>query len=237
MFLESNFFVNTLGFLIILVLSIYIYSEYKLNYWKRRGVPSPHTHWFFGNFKDGVLFRTSVGHLLGKLYKEAGDEPFIGIYIMHKPFLLLRDPGLIKQVLVKDFKTFQNRYFSSTRTKDVIGSTGLFSIDNPEWKYLRTKLSPAFSCGKQKKLFSLMVESSENMRNFLHNQFKEDESIKNIETKIVSTKYITDVISSFAYGVRTNSFQTNPEFFENSKFFRIIIFKFKEFEIERFQIL
>ncbi|XP_033225780.1 uncharacterized protein LOC117178462 [Belonocnema kinseyi] len=215
-FLGSSIFLNCLSGFAIISVSIYFYIGYKLSYWKRKGIPSPPTHWLFGNFKDAILGRTSVGDLLGKLHKEAGDEPFIGIYVMHKPLFLMRDPELIKQILVKDFHIFQNRYFSSAKSKDLIGSTGLFSIDNPKWKYLRTKLSPAFSTGKQKKLFALMIETSENMRNFLDNQFNESEKVKNVDTYIVAVRYITDVISSLAYGVKINSFGNDQEYFNRS---------------------
>ena len=217
LFLGYSLFLNVLGVFAFLFIFIYFYIQHKLSYWKRKGISSPPTHWLFGNFKDAILGRISVGTLLGKLHKEAGDEPFVGIYIMLKPFLLIRDPELIKQVLVKDFQIFQNRYFATKKSADLISSTGLFSINNPEWKYLRMKLSPTFSSGKQKKLFSLMIESSENMRNFLGSQFNERERVKNIETKILSVRYIMDVISSLAYGVRTNSFGTDQEFFKRSK--------------------
>ncbi|XP_033225292.1 cytochrome P450 6k1-like [Belonocnema kinseyi] len=214
---SSSICVNVFGVFTFTVISVFFYIRYKLSYWKRKGIRSPSTHWLFGNFEDAILGRLSVGNLLGKLHKEAGDEPFIGIYIMHKPFFLIRDPELIKQVFVKDFQFFQNRYFASEKSKDLIGSTGIFSINNPEWKYLRMKLSPAFSSGKQKKLFSLMIESSENMRKFLRGHFNESGEVQNFDTKMVSVRYVIDVISSLAYGVRTNSFGNDEEFFNRSR--------------------
>lgn len=218
--LNFSTIINILGLILFLLLTAYIYSQYKLNYWKRKGIPSVPAHWLFGNFKDVILGRTSVGVHLGKLHNEGGNEQCLGVYIMHKPFLLLRDPELIKQILVKDFHLFQNRYFAAEKSKDLIGTTSLFSINNPEWKYLRTKLSPTFSSGKQKKLFSLMIESSENMSKYLTEQFKADDNkkVKNVDTKFVSVKFITDVISSLAFGIRTNSFGDNLEFFNNGKF-------------------
>ncbi|XP_033224729.1 cytochrome P450 6k1-like [Belonocnema kinseyi] len=215
--LLSWFFPNALVVFAFIFISIYFYIQHNLSYWKRKGVPSPPTHWLFGNFKDAILGRMSAGNLLGKLHKEAGDEPFIGLYVMHKPFFLMRDPELVKQVFVKDFQVFQNRYFAAVKSKDLIASTGLFSINNPEWKYLRMKLSPVFSSGKQKKLFSLMIESSENMRKFLGDQLNENEKVQNVDAYIVSIRYITDVISSLAYGVRTNSFGQDQEFFNRSR--------------------
>ncbi|XP_051154870.1 uncharacterized protein LOC127277625 [Leptopilina boulardi] len=239
------FIINLFGFLLFFLLIFYIYSQYKLNYWKRKGIPTPNNcHWLFGNFKDVILGRTSVGVHFGKLHNECcNNEPCLGVYIMHKPFLLLRDPELIKQILVKDFHLFQNRYFAAEKSKDLIGTTSLFSINNPEWKYLRTKLSSTFSSGKQKKLFSLMIESSENMSNFLAGQFQisdnnNDKNTKNIDTKFVAVQFITDVISSLAFGVRTNSFGDNLEFFNNVRapFKRTLLGAFQLFAIFFFPI-
>lgn len=82
--------------------------------------------------------RKSAGVVVGELHKQAADEDdVIGFYILHKPFLLVRNPELIKQMLIKDFHIFPNRHFSGQSTADKIGSSGLFAISNPEWKYLR----------------------------------------------------------------------------------------------------
>lgn len=95
-------------------------------------------HWFFGHFKDALLMRKSAGIVVGDLYRQAADEDdVLGIYILHKPFLLVRNPELIKQMLIKDFHVFSNRHFSGQSTVDIIGSSNLFAISNPQWKYLR----------------------------------------------------------------------------------------------------
>ncbi|XP_044584080.1 cytochrome P450 6k1-like isoform X2 [Cotesia glomerata] len=201
----------------ILASIFYVWAKYKLTYWQQRGVPTLPTNLIFGNFKDAMLLRVSPGYLLGRLYNEArGDPPFLGIYIMHKPFLILRDPKIIKQMIIKDFNFFQNRYFSSRNRNDKLGTDNLFSINNPEWKYIRTKLSPTFTSGKLKQLFHLMVETSDNMKNYLDNKFADDKNkIQSIEVKDTSTMYTTDIVASLAFGISTNSFdQPTPEFYK-----------------------
>ncbi|XP_014234525.2 cytochrome P450 6k1-like [Trichogramma pretiosum] len=197
----------------------YLYAKYKQSYWRRRGVDSPPAHWFFGNFKDAICLRSAPPAVLGEIYKYyqgQPDKPVIGLYIMQTPFLLLRSPEVIKQVFIKDFHNFTDRYFAAKRKTDVIGSTGLFSIDNPEWKYLRVKLSPAFTSGKQKKLFELMVESAKNLNQYMAKKVGEGKI--DMEVRRVCAKYTTDVISSLTFGIRTNSFdEPEPEFFVRSR--------------------
>ncbi|XP_053599163.1 cytochrome P450 6k1-like [Microplitis demolitor] len=138
---------------------------------------------------------------------------------MHKPFLILRDPKIIKQMIIKDFNYFQNRYFSSRNRNDRLGTDNLFSINNPEWKYIRTKLSPTFTSGKLKQLFHLMVETSDNMKNYLDSKFvNNNDKIESIEVKNTCTMYTTDIVASLAFGISTNSFsQPTPEFYLRSR--------------------
>ncbi|XP_015121128.1 cytochrome P450 6k1 [Diachasma alloeum] len=200
----------------------YIWAKWKLSYWQRRGVPTLPTSIFFGNFADSIFLRISPGYLLGQLYNQApSDAKFLGIYIFQKPFLLLRDPHLVKQIFIKDFNVFSSRHFAVKNGRDKIGTQNLFSIDNPQWQYLRNKLSPAFSSGKLKALFGLMLESSESLKTHLENQFRIDSSGKRtIEVRDASTRYTTDIISSLAFGVRTNSFEkSTSEFYTRSRDF------------------
>ncbi|XP_014482989.1 PREDICTED: cytochrome P450 6k1-like [Dinoponera quadriceps] len=210
---------NIFFILLALLVMLYLWGKRKHSYWERRGIRSlPGLHWFFGNFKDAVLMRKSSGMLIGDLHKQAADEDdVVGIYILHKPFLLVRNPELIKQMLIKDFHMFPNRHFSAQSTIDEIGSSSLFSISNPKWKHMRTKMSPVFTSGKLKNLFLLMVESAESMGAYLRDQFKGDSKVASFNVKETFYKYTTNVIASMAFGICINSFDTpTPEFYTNS---------------------
>ncbi|KAL6436826.1 hypothetical protein ACFW04_004904 [Cataglyphis niger] len=155
--------------------------------------------------------------VLGELHRQAADEDdVIGIYILYKPFLLVRNPELIKQIMIKDFHLFPNHHFEGRSNSDNVGKWSLFTIKNPEWRQLRTKMSPVFTSGKLKNLFLLMQEAGEMMREHLRDQFVDDSKMS-ISIKDTFYKYTTIVISSLAFGIRTNCFDTPaPEFFVNS---------------------
>lgn len=53
-----------------------------------------------------------MGENLQEIYQEYKGYPFVGIYELRTPALLLRDPKLIKHVLVKDFAYFQSESLS-----------------------------------------------------------------------------------------------------------------------------
>jgi len=121
-----------------LLATLYLWMKWKHTYWQRRGIRSLPAHWFFGHFKDALLMRKPPGVVLGELHQQVNDEDdVLGIYVLFKPFLLVRNPKLIKQVMIRDFNVFPNHHFVARSNADTVGGNNLFGVDNPKWKYLR----------------------------------------------------------------------------------------------------
>lgn len=196
--------------LILISIVIYFYLKYKLSYWSRRGVKSPPTHLFFGNFKDTITFKKPPGVLLQDIYDYADqNDKYIGFYILSKPALMLRDINLIKQIMVTDFYTFPDRMFGGKYEKDTVGLCNLLGINHPKWKYLRTKMTPSFTGGKIRNMVPLMLECCNSMLKFIDDKPANADGWKELELKSLSSRYSTDVISSVAFGINTNSFHEN----------------------------
>ncbi|CAL1680808.1 unnamed protein product [Lasius platythorax] len=127
----------------IVIILFWIYARYKLSYWKQRGAESLTGDLIFGNFKNAVLFRSAPGWHIDQLHKTARtDAPFIGFYIFHKPCLLLRDPDIIKQFMIRDFDNFCDRHFAGSNQKDSIGMKNLFDLKNPAGNTCEPKSRP-----------------------------------------------------------------------------------------------
>lgn len=193
--------------MIIAISLFYIYAKYKLSYWKRRGVKTPPTHLLFGNFKDLLTLRKPAGEVMREIYNSADpDDPYIGFYIFHKPMLLLRNHDLIKQVMITDFEIFPNRRFGSIKQKDSIGLDSILSIKQPRWKYLRSKLTPFLTGQKLKNMLPLVEECGKSMLKFIENLLTNKFADNNCEMKDLSSRYVSDVIASVAFGINTDSF-------------------------------
>lgn len=176
-------------------------------YWSRRGVKTPPIHLLFGNMKDTVTFKKPPGVVLQEIYQSAEpDDPYIGFYIFQKPALMLRDINLIKQILIKDFDVFPDRVFGGSNEKDSVGLVNLLTINQPKWKYLRSKMTPILTGHKLKKMVPLMFECCEPMLKYIDKEPANDKGWKHFELKTLSSRYSTDVISSLAFGITTNSF-------------------------------
>ncbi|XP_061718282.1 cytochrome P450 6B5-like [Cydia pomonella] len=137
---------------------LYLHFTRTFNYWKDRNVPGPAPVPLFGNMMESALRRTHTALVMKKIYKDFPDEKVVGVYRMTSPCLLIRDPDIVKHVLIKDFDNFADRgdHFSN----EGLGSN-LFNADAKTWRILRTKFTPLFTSGKLKNMLYLMNQSSD----------------------------------------------------------------------------
>lgn len=92
-----------------LLLAFYYYSVSAFGFWRSRGVPGPKPTFFFGNTMEHMLARIPMAQYLKKLYEDYKNEPMVGLYMRRSPVLFLKDPELIKDVMIKDFPIFSDR--------------------------------------------------------------------------------------------------------------------------------
>lgn len=79
----------------------------------------------------------------------------------------------------------------------------LFNLEGRKWKGLRSKLTPAFSSGKLKRMFYLLVECSEELQRLIDVSCNTDRNT--IEVRELAAKFIIDVIGSCAFGIQINA--------------------------------
>ncbi|KAH8297244.1 hypothetical protein KR044_008565 [Drosophila immigrans] len=202
---------------VVLLALVYALLERHYAYWRRRGVSELRPCKLLGNLAGILSMRSSPADCIWDLYNhpDAQDKPFVGIHVFHKPALLLRDPELIKRIMIKDFPKFCNRYSNSDYKGDPLGSQNIFFLKNPAWKEVRLKLSPFFTSTRLKHMLPLIDEVGSNLDAYLRQQPLHNERMRcfDLEAKELCALFTTDVIATIAYGVQANSFtQPNSEF-------------------------
>lgn len=77
----------------------------------------------------------------------------VGFFSMRKPQLLILDPALVREILVKNFRNFGDNDFEFVN-KDVDAFLGHnpFFLKGNEWKDKRTQLTPAFTVSRVREL-------------------------------------------------------------------------------------
>jgi cytochrome P450 family 6 len=195
-----------LGVIVVLFGTLYVYFKNKFSYWKKKGVLHLKPSFPFGNCTDMVLMRKSMGETYVNHYKRFNGNKYGGVYLAHQPQLLIRDPDMIKDILVKDFDHFHDHGFAFDEKIDPL-SGNLFMLKGLKWKETRKKLSPTFTSGKMKMMFQILLDCGVQLREHVK-EFAEQGDI--LELREVLAKFSTDVIASCAFGIECNCLK-NPD--------------------------
>ena len=151
-----------------------------------------------------------------QFYLELRNHKFYGLYEFFNPVLMVTDPELLKHILVKDFEHFIDR----RRFGDQEGSIMTEMLSNKfgeEWKDLRAVMTPAFSSGKMRSMFHLILEKADNLVSF---SLKNADNNKPVNMKDMFGRFTMDTIASCAFGIECNSLSdSKPVFTEKAEQF------------------
>jgi len=114
---------------------------------------------------------------------------------------MIRDPEIINNILIKDFSHFTDRGIHVDFSAEPLSEV-LFLMQNPRWKKLRTKLSPAFTSGKLKQMYSQIEKCGQDMMINIFAELKKNPN--EIDIRDILGNYSTDVIGSCAFGLKLN---------------------------------
>ncbi|XP_046751468.1 probable cytochrome P450 6a14 [Diprion similis] len=228
---SSYFLLEFLGIIIAIAISAYVYMKYVIfNYWSSRNVTSPKPIVPFGNMKPVVTGKRSIGEMFHDIYLEFKKSPIIGVYMFHRPSLVVADPELVRFVLTKEFAHFHDRgVYCDEKSEPLSGH--LFSLPGAKWKFLRNKFTPTFTSSKMKQMFFTVKETSERLAAVVEKTAQNSEVI---EIKDLMARFSTDVIASVAFAINCNSLE-NPtaeflvmgrKFFEPKLFTAVLSFTF-----------
>ncbi|KAG7204263.1 hypothetical protein KM043_002085 [Ampulex compressa] len=188
---------ETLAYVVILLLILFMYLTRNYNFWHIRDVKGPRPVLGFGNFVGASLGLVSMGDYLKRIYDKYKNERMIGVFSGTEPLLLLKDPALIKDVLIKDFSVFADRGIHTDDKIDTFAAS-LFTIDPERWRPLRMKLSTVFSSGKLKEMFHILLECSDHFERFMERIVARGEPV---DCRMATSKFTADVIGACAFGI------------------------------------
>ncbi|XP_036334366.1 probable cytochrome P450 6t3 [Rhagoletis pomonella] len=193
---------------------------YRYRYWHRRKVPFLQPTMFLGNLKPLLLLRTSFGDYFHSLYAEPSlkSAPFFGFFILHTPALLIRDPQLIEQLLIKEFNSFPNRFEAAELQSDPMGALTLPLAKYAIWRKSRREISKLFTTGHiKKKMYPKLVTIAEQLEGYItrkliqkyaHSTADASGAIV-IEVKEMCALYTTDVTAELLYSVDTGGLRND----------------------------
>lgn len=208
--LTNYWWLNTILPYAVIFSVIYYYCTLTFDKWKKLNVPYIRPIPLFGNFLYVALGIVHPVDFYRKIYYELAGKKYGGLFQMRTPYLMIRDPEIIKNILIKDFAHFPNRGICSDFSANPL-SNHLFFMENPQWKVMRSKLSPAFTSGKLKVMYDQIKECGDNLMNNIHENLLQNNS--EMEVRDVLGKYSTNVIGTCAFGLKLNAVSDDNSLF------------------------
>jgi len=196
--------------LILTVMFLYWYGTRGFADLKKLNVPGPKPVPYFGNFletrKYGVL------HLMCLDYSKKYGKVF-AMCLGGKPTLVVADPEMLKQIMIKDFPNFRNRFQMQFPGHPF--EKNLLEAKDETWKRIRSTLTPTFSAGKMKLMLPLIEKSCDTLMEKLEKIADSDQSVNMLDW---FSKLTLEAILSTAFGVDANiQMGENTETLEKAK--------------------
>lgn len=190
--------------------ALYFYSTRTFKYWEKRGVKYIKPFPFFGTYGSVYLMQKSTSQINVDAYWSYPEEKVVGQFWASRPQLLIRDPEIIKRVLVTDFLHFFPRGLNPHKQVIEPLLRNLFFADGDLWRLLRQRMTPAFTSGKLKAMFPLIVERAEKLQ--LRALARSSEG-QVLDARDLMARYTTDFIGACGFGLDADSLSD-----ENSEF-------------------
>ncbi len=150
-----------------------------------------------------------------------GKASFYGGYSFRQRFVVITDPDLTKDILVKNFACFVDKQGDSSNNfminngtlAEEINMRQFVALKGEDWKDARSAFSPIFTSGKMKAMLPLIKNTSENLLKHIA-----IDTNKAVELKELFGKFSMDTIASCAFGVDAKSFDVvQSDFVSNAK--------------------
>lgn len=188
----------TIAFFVLLALYVYyrfLYQPYQ--YLKVLGVPGPAPTPLLGNlglmWKHNGNIKRFLSHMTNKYGRISG------FYLGPTPVLCVSDVDFLKEVMLKQFDNYINRFGDPSFEVEVNGK-GVKTLDfsiGENWRNRRQKLTPAFSTLKMKLMEPLVKESTDRLK-VICGDLADD--VKSVDAQVLFSKLTMEVILSVAFG-------------------------------------
>lgn len=145
-----------------------------------------------------------MGMALYDVYRNS-KERFLGTFLLFRPAVLIRDAELARRVLTQDFASFHDRGVYVDEKNNPL-SASIFALRGQSWRSMRHMLSPCFTSGKLKAMYSTSEDIGNKMVAHLQKELPEN-GAKEVDLKEVMQIYAVDIIASVIFGLDVNSYE------------------------------
>lgn len=190
---------------------IYYANQYFFSYWKRLGVPQDNPTFLFGDIASALTGTKCIGETFSDFYNKFKHNKIHGLYFSYRPSLVINDPEVIQEVMIKEFTSFHDRGLFVDGKVDPLGMH-LFMIGGQKWRDLRVKLSPTFTSGKLKTMYPIIRDCAKTLQDYLMKNTANGKRFE-FDSRDLFARFTTNVISSVAFGIENDSINDRENIF------------------------
>lgn len=192
------FFITTV---VVLLVLLYLYNKHKHSFWINRGFVQLEPKFFIGDLGPMITKKQSIGEFFYSIYVKHKQHKALGIYMALQPVVVVNDPILIQHIMIRDFNSFHDRPVPSDLQHDFL-QNHLFNVPGQKWRDLRVKLSPTFTSGKLKGMFSVINDCGDVLQEYLVRNVENGTDV--FEFRELFARLNTSIISSVAFGIEND---------------------------------
>ncbi|SPP75115.1 probable cytochrome P450 6t3 [Drosophila guanche] len=194
-----------LWLLMLAILSIYLWLRQRYSYFERHNIVHlPVAAWTpLGHLRKLLLLRISFGDLFHNIYADprGGQAKVVGFFLFQTPALMVRDPEVIRLVLIKHFNSFLNRYEAADAAGDPMGSLTLPLAKYHNWRESRQSMAQLFTSGRMREsMYPLMMRVVTDLEQYLLRKLG-DRSERMLPLSKMCQLYTTDVTGNLFYSM------------------------------------
>lgn len=196
-------------FLVAVLSVIFYYLKWPYTHWKRQKVKCvPGMIPAFGHILPVLLSRECPSDLFTKVYRNYKKSSMVGMYFFRTPAVLLREPEIVKRVLVSDFQSFQNNLLHLDTKTDPFMSKNPFFSWNGEWKEMRSQMINNMSQKKLKIFFGITQRVSVKFEDYLSELVGKSAADLEVEIKSAIIRFTGELVANTAFGIDGGGFET-----------------------------
>lgn len=188
--------IDILLFFAISLLATYFYRKWPYDYWKKQGIEqSPESIIpVFGHTLPILCFRESLNDMCMRLYNKS-TASMIGMFHLCTPVLIVREPKLVKSILLEKFNCFRNNFNSIDTDRNPFSAAHPFFAKDNLWK----KHHNRFVKGMSSKQLKIMFDSTHRVA-LKFNMLLEDIEGE-VDVKKLSSSFANEIVCNTGFGI------------------------------------
>ncbi|XP_037820699.1 probable cytochrome P450 28d1 isoform X2 [Lucilia sericata] len=189
------------------ILSLYVYLTWHFDHWIKRKIPGPKPLPLFGTFPGMVNAKRNFIYDLDEVYRQFKNKAkFVGVFVTRNPQIMILDPEICKDILITNFKSFQDNESSQwmNRKKEPISGSNPFALPAADWKIKRAEIVPAMTMSRVKGMFSIVEAICKKMNRYLKHIVETGQTT--IDAKDIALHFTGEVVADVGWGIEAGNF-------------------------------